>query len=307
MTRVLITGGAGFIGSTLLDHYIAAGHQVSVIDNLSSGDKSRIPNVVPLYTTDIRDAAAVSEIIVGAERPELILHLAAQISVRKSVADPAADFDTNVRGTLNLLLPAQQIGARVIMASTGGAMYGDDVPLPTPEDTQPKTQAPYGISKRCAEEYLSLFNRMHGTGHVALRLGNVYGPRQDPHGEAGVVAIFCGLIAQGKSPTIFGDGRQTRDYVYVADIVRAFAAAAEYRGSESVLNIGTGKGTSVLELLDAVNAAAGTGIAAAHAPERTGEWRHGALESSRAAQELDWKATTTISEGIQQTYRRLTA
>ena len=304
--KVLITGGAGFIGSHLLDNYISAGHQVSVIDNLSSGDKSRIPDTVALHVTDIRDTGAISE-IVTAERPDLILHLAAQISVRESVADPSTDFDTNARGTLNLLIAAQQIGARIVMASTGGAMYGDGVPLPTPEETEPKTQAPYGISKRCAEEYLSLFNRLHGSRHVSLRLGNVFGPRQDPHGEAGVVAIFCGQIARGETPTIFGDGQQTRDYVYVADIVRAFDAAANYNGPTSVLNIGTGRGTSVIELLDAVNTAAGTSIAGNHAPERAGEWRYGALDSSRAATELDWSATTSVADGIRQTYQALTS
>ncbi|QIS23608.1 NAD-dependent epimerase/dehydratase family protein [Nocardia terpenica] len=306
MTRVLITGGAGFIGSHLLDHYIHTGHQVSVIDNLSSGDKSRIPDTATLHVADIRDAATITD-LVTAERPEVILHLAAQISVRTSVADPHTDADTNIGGTVNLLEAARHVGARLIFASTGGAMYGDGVPMPTPETVLPQTQAPYGISKYCAEQYLALYNRLYGARHLALRLGNAYGPRQDPHGEAGVVAIFCGQIARGETPTVFGDGRQTRDYVYVADVVRAFAAATAYEGSETVFNIGTGRGTSVRELLAAVNAAAGTTITAQHAPERAGEWRHGALDSSRAATQLGWHATTSTHDGIRLTYQHLTA
>ncbi|MRH92274.1 NAD-dependent epimerase/dehydratase family protein [Nocardia sp. SYP-A9097] len=304
--RALITGGAGFIGSHLLDRLVADGHQVSVIDNLSSGDKSRIPDTVTLHVVDIRDAAAVTD-IVTAEKPSVIYHLAAQISVRHSVTEPRFDAETNVLGTLNLIEAARAVSARIIMASTGGAMYGDGVPMPTPETQLPKTQAPYGISKYCAEQYLSLNNRLYGANHLSLRLGNAYGPRQDPHGEAGVVAIFCGLIARGQTPTIFGDGTQTRDYVYVADVVQAFLAATTYTGTESVLNIGTGKGTSVLELLDAVNQAAGTTIIANHAPARAGEWKHGALDSALATKELGWSASTTITDGIRHTYEQLTA
>lgn len=305
MTRVLITGGAGFIGSHLLDRTLLDGHHVSVIDNLSSGDKTRIPNDVTLHVADIRDTHTMAEIITG-EQPEIIYHLAAQISVRHSVTDPHTDADTNIGGTLNLLTAAQRVGARLILASTGGAMYGDGVPLPTPETVPPQTQAPYGISKYCAEQYLALFNRLYGTRHLSLRLGNAYGPRQDPHGEAGVVAIFCGQIAHGQTPTIFGDGHQTRDYVYVADVIDAFVAATDYTGSEPVFNVGTGTGTSVLALLDAVNTAAGTQIQAQHAPARDGEWRHGALDSHRAATELGWTPTTPIGEGIRRTYRQLT-
>lgn len=304
--RTIITGGAGFIGSHLLDRLLADGHTVSVIDNLSSGDKSRIPEGVTLHIADIRDAHTMTEIITT-EQPELIFHLAAQISVRHSVADPQTDATTNIGGTLNLLTAAQQVGARVILASTGGAMYGDGVPMPTVETVLPQTQAPYGISKYCAEAYLSLFNRLYATRHLSLRLGNAYGPRQDPHGEAGVVAIFCGQIARAETPTVFGDGHQTRDYVYVADVVAAFIAAAEYTGTESVFNIGTGAGTSVLTLLDAVNAAAGTAIAPRHAAERDGEWKHGALDSTCAARELGWTAATTVENGIRETYRQLTA
>ncbi|WP_249643762.1 NAD-dependent epimerase/dehydratase family protein [Nocardia sputi] len=304
--RALITGGAGFIGSHLLDRLLADGHTVTVIDDLSSGDRTRIPDTVAFHQADVADAAAVTSIIEESQ-PELIYHLAAQISVRYSVTDPQRDAQVNVIGTLNIVAAATTIGARVIMASTGGAMYGDGVPMPTPETVPPQTQAPYGISKYCAEQYLTLHNRLHGAHHIALRLGNVFGPRQDPHGEAGVVAIFCGHIAAHRTPTIFGDGKQTRDYVYISDIIDAFLAASTYTGSVAVFNIGTGSGTSVLELLDAVNTAAGTSIAPRFAPPRDGEWRHGALDSTLAATELNWHATTTVADGIQTTYTALTS
>lgn len=303
--RALITGGAGFIGSHLLDRLIVDGHEVAVLDDLSSGDRSRVPDTVTLHVTDIKDSAAVTEIVTS-HRPDLIYHLAAQISVRHSTADPKFDASTNVLGTLNVLAAATEVRARVIFASTGGAMYGDDVLLPTPETVLPKTQAPYGISKYCAEQYLALYNRLHGGQHVALRLGNAYGPRQDPHGEAGVVAIFCGQIARDDTPTIFGDGKQTRDYVYVTDVVDAFVAASSYDGTESVFNIGTGTGTSVSDLLDHVNSAAGKSIAPRFAPPRGGEWKYGALDSTRAAAALDWTASTTIANGIRWTYQQLT-
>ncbi|MFD4407588.1 NAD-dependent epimerase/dehydratase family protein [Nocardia sp. NPDC058499] len=304
--RALITGGAGFIGSHLLDRLLADGHTVTVIDDLSSGDRDRIPDSVAFHQADIADAAAVTSII-EKSRPELIFHLAAQISVRHSVTDPQRDAQVNVIGTLNIVAAATTVGARVIMASTGGAMYGDGVPMPTPETMLPQTQAPYGISKYCAEQYLALHNRLHGARHIALRLGNVFGPRQDPHGEAGVVAIFCGHIAANRTPTIFGDGKQTRDYVYISDIIDAFLAASTYTGSVAVFNIGTGFGTSVLELLDAVNSAAGTSIAPRFDPPRDGEWRHGALDSALATSELDWRATTTVTDGIRTTYTALTS
>ncbi|MGV9822977.1 NAD-dependent epimerase/dehydratase family protein [Nocardia xishanensis] len=304
--RALITGGAGFIGSHLLDRLIADGHTITVIDDLSSGDRTRIPDSVTFHEADVADTAAITQIIEDA-RPDVIYHLAAQISVRHSVTDPHHDAQVNVIGTLNIVTAATTIGARVIMASTGGAMYGDGVPMPTPETVLPQTQAPYGISKYCAEQYLTLHNRLYGSRHVALRLGNVFGPRQDPHGEAGVVAIFCGHIAAGRTPTIFGDGKQTRDYVYISDIIDAFLAAAEYTGAVPIFNIGSGTGTSVLELLDAVNTAASTDIAPEFAPPRDGEWRHGAIDSTLASAELGWRATTTVTDGIRTTYSALTA
>ncbi|MCA1821411.1 MAG: NAD-dependent epimerase/dehydratase family protein [Pseudonocardia sp.] len=302
--RALVTGGAGFIGSHLVDRLIAGGHRVAVLDDLSSGHRDRVAGDVALHVVDVVNAGQVTE-VVTAYQPDVIYHLAAQISVRCSVADPAADATTNVLGTLNLLSAATAAGARLILASTGGAMYGDGVVVPTPETCPPTSLAPYGISKYCAEQYLLLFNRLHGARHAALRLGNVYGPRQDPHGEAGVVAIFCGQVARGQTPTIYGDGKQTRDYIYVADVVDAFLAATGYSGDEAVFNIGTGTATSVVDLLDAINVAAGSAIEPTFAPARAGESRHVALDCARAAAELAWGPATSIDAGVRRTYHQL--
>jgi UDP-glucose 4-epimerase len=302
--RALVTGGAGFIGSHLVDRLLTSGHHVAVLDDLSTGHRDRIPDEVALHVLDVVNAGEVTD-VVTATAPEVIYHLAAQISVRHSVANPVADATTNIVGTINLLAAATAAGARLILASTGGAMYGDGVALPTPETCPPATLAPYGISKYCAEQYLMVFNRLHAGGHVALRLGNVYGPRQDPHGEAGVVAIFCGHISRREAPTIYGDGKQTRDYIYVADVVDAFLAASDYAGDEAVFNIGTGHPTAVCDLLDVINTAAGTAIEPAFAPARAGEWRHGALDCTKAAAELHWRAGTSLAAGIKTTYQHL--
>lgn len=303
--RALVTGGAGFIGSHLVDRLITDGHRVVVMDDLSTGHRDRIPDEVALHVADVVNAGEVTDVVTAAQ-PEVIYHLAAQISVRYSVAHPVADATTNILGTINLLTAATAVGARLILASTGGAMYGDGVALPTPEACLPATLAPYGISKYCAEQYLMLFNRLHAGRHVALRLGNVYGPRQDPHGEAGVVAIFCGHIARHEAPTIYGDGKQTRDYIYVADVVDAFLAASDYAGDEAVFNIGTGQPTAVCDLLEVINTAAGTAIEPTFAPARAGEWRHGALDSTKAAAELHWVSSTSLTTGISMTYQQLT-
>jgi UDP-glucose 4-epimerase len=303
--RALVTGGAGFIGSHVVDRLSAEGHRVAVMDNLSTGRRDRIPSDVALHVVDVVNATEVTD-TVTAYQPDVIYHLAAQISVRYSVADPVADVTTNTVGTLNLLDAATAANARLILASTGGAMYGDGVPSPTPETCLPATRAPYGISKYCAEQYLMLFNRLHAGCHVALRLANVYGPRQDPRGEAGVIAIFCGQVARGETPTIYGDGKQTRDYIYVADVVDAFVAATGYTGTEAVFNIGTGTPTAVIELLDIINSAAGTAIEPKHAPARAGESRHVALDCARAAVELNWVPRTSAEEGIRHTYQQLT-
>lgn len=302
--RALVTGGAGFIGSHLVDRLVADGHRVAIVDDLSTGHRDRISGDVALHVLDIVDSREVTDVVV-AYQPDVIYHLAGQIDVRYSLAHPVADATTNTVGTLNLLGAATAADARLILASTGGAMYGDGVPLPTPETCPPATLAPYGISKYCAERYLMLFNRLHAGRHVALRLGNVYGPRQDPHGEGGVVAIFCGHIARGTSPTVYGDGKQTRDYVYVDDVVEAFLAAADYAGDETVFNIGTGIATAVVDLLDVINAAAGTAVQPGFAPARAGEPRHSALDSAKAARELHWTPGVSAEAGIRHTYQQL--
>jgi UDP-glucose 4-epimerase len=303
--RIVVTGGAGFIGSHLVDAFLARGDEVMVIDDLSNGRVELLDlGMVTLHQVSVTDTQAVTNLITTFT-PEVICHLAAQISVRHSMADPAADAETNVIGTVNVLTAATKVNARVVSASTGGAMYGNVVALPTPEDLPPGTEAPYGVSKYCAEQYLALFNKLHGSTHVALRLGNVYGPRQDPHGEAGVVAIFCGQAVHDDQPTIYGDGEQTRDYVFVGDIVDAFLAAIHYDG-DGVFNVGTGIETSVLDLLNAVSAAVGRHIEPRFGPPRTGEVRRVALDSTRAADTLGWKATTTLRDGIRITYEALT-
>src|SRR5215472_8272011 len=226
--RVIVTGGAGFIGSHLSDAFLARGDDVTVIDDLATGRPARLDDRVVLHKLSVTEAAQLGQVIESA-RPDLICHLAAQIDVRASVAKPAADAQTNVLGTINVLEAARAVKARVLFCSTGGALYGRDAPIPSMEDVLPLPESPYGIAKHCAEQYVGLYNRLHGTAHSVLRLANVYGPRQDPTGEAGVVPIFCSQILVDRRPTIFGDGTQTRDYVYVADAVAAFLAAAGQR------------------------------------------------------------------------------
>jgi UDP-glucose 4-epimerase len=289
--RALVTGGAGFIGSHLVDALLARGDAVSVVDDLSSGRRENVPDGVPLHVTDIAAIADAME----AERPEVVFHLAAQVDVRKSVADPALDARVNVAGTATVLEEARTAGARrVLLASTGGALYGESAPLPTPEDAALEPFSPYGASKAAAETYLALFTRLHGLSTLALRFGNVYGPRQDLHGEAGVIAIFAGAAAEGRPGTIYGDGSQTRDYVYVGDVVSGFLAAA---GSDATgpVNIGTGVETSVLELAEAL------GVEPHFAPARKGEVARSCLDVSRAAALLGWRAAVPLADGLERT------
>src|SRR5947207_4484889 len=250
--RTLVTGGAGFIGSNVVDALVARGDEVVVIDDLSTGRESNLAGArakgAELVQADIRDADRITQ-IVGDAAPEAIFHLAAQIDVRKSVAEPAADARINVEGTVNMLEAARRANvARFVNTSTGGAIYGDVDVIPSPESTPPAPMAAYGTSKFCAEQYCSLYARLHGLSALTLRYGNVYGPRQDPLGEAGVIAIFCGRLMDGGRPTIYGDGRQTRDYVFVGDVVEANVAAAEHTLTGAV-NIGTGRETSVLDIV----------------------------------------------------------
>ncbi len=294
--RVIVTGGAGFIGSHLADAFLARGDDVTVIDDLSTGRPARLDERVDLHKVSVHEARPLSQAVESAG-PDLICHLAAQIDVRASVARPAADAQTNVLGTINVLEAARAVQARVLLCSTGGALYGRDAPIPSMEDVLPLPESPYGIGKHCAEQYLGLYNRLHGTAHSVLRLANVYGPRQDPAGEAGVVPIFCSQILAGTRPTIFGDGTQTRDYVYVGDAVAAFIAAADQR-RPGTWNIGTGAEVSVLELVSVVAEVTGRPADYTLAPARPGELQRSALAVDRARLDLGWKATTGLAEGV---------
>jgi UDP-glucose 4-epimerase len=306
--KTLVTGGAGFIGSNLVDALVARGDDVAVIDDLSTGRRSNldqaISNGAELIELDIRDAQAVSEAV---ERvaPEAIFHLAAQIDVRKSVADPANDSRVNVEGTINVLSAAQQHGVRrVVNTSTGGAIYGEGRIIPAPEDHPVAPEAPYGLSKYCAENYCALFTRLHGLSTISLRYGNVYGPRQDPLGEAGVIAIFCGKLLEGGTPTIFGDGSQTRDYVFVGDVVDANLRAADSDKTGSY-NVGRGVQTSVLDIVEALAEHSSNGFEADHAPARTGEVQHIALDPSHTKRELGWEAQVDLAQGLARTLESL--
>jgi len=294
--RVIVTGGAGFIGSHLTDAFVAQGDEVTVIDDLSTGRPARLDERVTLHKLNVIDAYLLGQ-VVKSVRPELICHLAAQIDVRASVARPANDAQTNVVGTINVLEAARTVGARVLFCSTGGALYGRDAPIPSMEDVLPLPESPYGIAKHCAEQYVGLYNRLHGTAHSVLRLANVYGPRQDPTGEAGVVPIFCSQVLSGRRPTIFGDGAQTRDYVYVGDIVRAFLAAADHR-RPGTWNIGTGVEVRVLDLAGVIADVTGRVVEHTFAPARPGELQRSALAVDKAQAELGWTATTALVDGI---------
>jgi UDP-glucose 4-epimerase len=299
----LVTGGAGFIGSNLVDALLARGDRVTVIDNLSSGKRENLSSALAagasLHEVDVRDARSVAEVFAGS-RPELVFHMAAQIDVRLSVENPAEDARANVLGTIEVLEAALASGARrLVNTSTGGGLYGDARVLPTPEDHPIRPLAPYGQGKYAAEGYCELYTRLHALPTVSLRYGNVYGPRQDVHGEAGVVAIFCGHLIDGRRPTIFGDGRQTRDWVDVSDIVRANLLAAE---SEVIgpVNVGRGRETSVLDLLDALREVTpGRSFPDPEfAPDRPGEVRRSCLDVARAERELGWRAEVELREGL---------
>jgi UDP-glucose 4-epimerase len=311
MGRVLVTGGAGFIGSHVADRFIAAGHDVTVIDSLVTGKRAQVPSQATFHELDIRSPEAQQVVREGGF--DLVAHLAAQIDVRISVDDPARDASVNILGTLNLLEGARNATGgrrpRFIIASTGGALYGDFVTPPNVEDYPKDPDAPYGIGKLSAELYMSYYGRIHGMECVALRFGNVYGPRQDPHGEAGVIAIFCGRIQAGRALTIFGDGSQTRDYIYVGDVADAFVTAAaatlpapgrlDVRG----FNIGTGIETSVVELAEQLRRAAGTDVPIEFAPRRAGELQRSVLDPRKAERVLGWKARVSLEEGLRETYR----
>jgi UDP-glucose 4-epimerase len=302
--QVLVTGGAGFIGSTLVDRLLAEGHAVDVVDDLSSGRLANLAdaradraNRLTFHQLDIRDGRVTD--LIARRKPEVIFHLAAQLDVRVSVARPVFDAEVNVIGSLNVLEGARAAGTRkVVFASSGGTIYGDVAPsaLPVGEGHPQHPLSPYGVAKRVVTDYLHVYRELYQIEYTSLALANVYGPRQDPHGEAGVVAIFAGKLLAGEPCTIFGDGAQTRDYVYVDDVVDAFVRAAE-RGSGLLLNIGTGIETSVTELYRVMAEQAAVDTPAQHAPERLGELQRSSLDAGRAELHLGWKPWTALPDG----------
>ncbi|HEY8808740.1 MAG TPA: NAD-dependent epimerase/dehydratase family protein [Solirubrobacterales bacterium] len=305
--KALVTGGAGFIGSNLVDALLARGDSVTVVDDLSTGRRENLGGALAagaeLAELDIREATALSALVASA-RPEIVFHLAAQIDVRRSLEDPAFDASINVGGTANLLEAMRTAGSRrIVFVSTGGAIYGEGEgkELPLEESAPIEPFSAYGQSKFAAEGYLALYERLYGLSGVSLRLGNVYGPRQDPLGEAGVIAIFCGRLRAGERPTVFGDGKQTRDYIYVGDVVAAALSAAESEFSGPV-NIGSGIETDVLELARLLGEIGGADdFEPELAPPRTGEVQRIALDASRAEHELGWRATTSVADGLKLT------
>jgi len=308
-----VTGGAGFIGSHVVDAVLAEGYEVTVVDDLSTGDPARVASEAQLRELDVVDFPALRG-LVEEVAPNAIFHLAAQASVVASVADPGRDCEVNVRGTLNVVEAARACGAPVVFTSTGGALYGDDVPRPTSEKQMPAPLSPYGASKLAAEAYVNTWSLSSGIPNAVCRLGNVYGPRQNPHGEAGVVAIFAYHLHTGQAPKLFGHGKPTRDYVYVSDVVSALLAAV---GKSGTYNIATGTETDVLTVWNGLREAArrarsaGEESADAELPEpelaelRPGELRHSCLDPSLAERELGWRAAVPIAEGLARTYDAL--
>ena len=310
MTRTaIVTGGAGFIGSHVVDALLADGYSVTVVDDLSAGDPARVAPEAELRELDIVDLAGLRS-VVEEVAPSAIFHLAAQASVVASVEDPGRDCEVNVRGTLNVVEAARGCGAPVVFTSTGGALYGDDAPRPTDERQVPAPLSPYGASKLAAEAYVKTWSLSSGIPHAVCRLGNVYGPRQNPHGEAGVVAIFTHHLHTGRAPKLFGHGKPTRDYVYVSDVVSALRAAA---GRSGTYNIATGVETDVMGVWEGLREAARradpAGAAGQPEPElsdlRAGELKHSCLDVGLAERELGWRPEVPIAEGLELTYDAL--
>jgi UDP-glucose 4-epimerase len=306
--RALVTGGAGFIGSHVADALIAQGYSVDVLDNLSSGDRRNVPKGATLHEIDITSSDAAR--LIRESKFDAICHLAAQIDVRKSVADPAFDALVNIGGTVNLVEAVRQSAhpTRFVFSSTGGAIYGDFVSVPTEERAPKDPESPYGIAKLSAEYYLAYYARIHGLDTVALRYSNVYGPRQNPHGEAGVVAIFCARILESKPLTVFGEGSQTRDYVYVGDVARANVAAVTRSLAKPAqldlraFNIGTSRQTTVTELANTLKRAANSDVPVHNAPARPGEQQRSAVVVDKAARELGWQPQVGLEEGLRLTF-----
>jgi UDP-glucose 4-epimerase len=298
--RVLVTGGAGFIGSHVVDRLLADGHAVDVVDNLTTGRRDRVNPAARLHVCDLRDARL--DTVVAAARPDVVVHLAAQAAVPRSVADPVFDASVNVLGTIALLEACRRARVRrAIYASSGGAGYGDTDVLPTPEGHPLRPASPYGVSKITAEHYLECWAGLTGGCGLTLRLANIYGPRQDPAGEAGVIAIFTSRLLAGDACVVNGDGEQTRDYVYVSDVADAVARGVASANAAGAVNIGTGAGTTVNELHRRLARLAGVNRAAEHAPAKPGEQRRSVLDPTRAKTLLGWSARTTLDEGLTQT------
>jgi UDP-glucose 4-epimerase len=308
MPKVLVTGGAGFIGSHVADLFLAQEWEVTIVDDLSSGKRENIPGQAKLHEISVNSLELVR--LVTAQNFDVIAYLAAQMDVRKSVADPIADAATNILGTLNLMeaLRAAGSGARVVFTSTGGVLYGDFNTPPNFETYPKDPESPYAIAKLSTEHYLAYYGRVHSMDSAALRFGNVYGPRQDPHGEAGVVAIFCGRILSNRPLTIFGDGRQTRDYVYVGDVARAVYLAATQplppkgRLDARAFNIGTGKGTSVIEIAELLQEVTGIKVPIEFAPHRPGEQQESFVNADKARELLGWTPQVSLPEGLARTF-----
>ncbi len=299
MTGAVVTGGAGFVGSHVAELLRDESYDVTVIDDLSTGSRQNVPDGCRLVEIDITDAPALED-AVRAAAPALVCHLAAQASVTVSVRDPGHDLAVNVAGTMNVCAVAAEVGAAVVFASTGGALYGDRVPIPTPEDVATEPLSPYGASKLAGEAYVGTWARLHGAANVVLRLGNVYGPRQNAHGEAGVVAIFSAALVEGGPVTVYGEGRPTRDYVHVADVARAFLLAGQ-SGTAGTFNVGTGVETTVLGLLESLGRAAGAEPQVRLEPLRPGELRASALDSARIRAALGWEPAIPLERGLAET------
>ena len=294
--RAIVTGGAGFIGSHVVDALVAQGDEVAVIDSLVHGKKENVSSGAQLHVRDVREPV---DDLFDEVQPEAVFHLAAQADVRVSVEDPVGDAEVNVLGTVRILEAARAHGAQVVFASTGGAIYGECLEAAR-EDSPCEPLSPYGTAKLAGEEYIRSYNRLYGTRHIALRYGNVYGPRQDPHGEAGVVAIFLGALARGERATIFGEGLQTRDYVYVGDVARATTSALGQ--DPGVFNVGTGRETSVVDLYELCGRVAGSDAEAEHAPARLGELQRSFLDPGLAARELSFTAMVELEDGLHATW-----
>ena len=297
--NILVTGGAGFIASHIVDAYIADGHKVIIVDNLSTGFMENINPQAKFYQLDIRSEKL--EDVFQKEKIDVVNHLAAQMDVRRSVSDPKFDASVNVVGGLNLFESAKKHKVKkIIFSSTGGAIYGEQDYFPADEEHPTRPLSPYGITKLCTEKYLYFYNAVYGMNYVILRYANIYGPRQNPHGEAGVVAIFCNKMLKGEQPVINGDGKQTRDYTFVADVVKANVAALQYNGS-NIYNIGTGIETDVNKLFLELRSHLNPSCPEQHAPAKAGEQQRSVISSKKIESDLGWKPTVQLEEGLRLT------